>query len=93
MSNHHLLDEAGFPMLAEAAAAGAGHDAGPGQNQAGQGSNRGSGRTGDLDGRALAAAYDIALMWGEDRSQFVAKIQIAVRKAMDWAIESNSAAL
>lgn len=47
----------------------------------------------DLDGRALAAAYEIALMWGEDRSQFVTRIQAAVRKAMDWAIESNSAAL
>lgn len=36
----------------------------------------------DLDTIALAAANDIALMWGHDRSQFVSKIQVRVLGAM-----------
>lgn len=84
MSENHLLDEAGLPMLAEAAAASAVDDSRQVSN--------GGGCVSDMDGRALAAAYEIALMWGQDRSQFVAKIQRAVRNAMDWAMESDSAA-
>ncbi|MEI7296657.1 hypothetical protein WCQ02_31325 [Paraburkholderia tropica] len=37
-----------------------------------------------LDAKALATAQEIALMWGQDRSQFVSRIQVAVRDAMDW---------
>lgn len=36
----------------------------------------------DLDTIALAAANHIALMWGQDRSQFVSKIQVRVLGAM-----------
>lgn len=36
----------------------------------------------NIDAIALAAAQEIALMWGRDRSQFVSKIQVAVARAM-----------
>jgi hypothetical protein len=39
----------------------------------------------NLDSIALEAAQEIALMWGRDRTQFVAKIQVAVRAAMERA--------
>lgn len=39
----------------------------------------------NLDSIALEAAQEIALMWGRDRTQFVAKIQVAVRTAMERA--------
>lgn len=39
----------------------------------------------NLDSIALEAAQEIALMWGRDRTQFVAKIQVAVRDAMERA--------
>lgn len=39
---------------------------------------------GSVDEKALATAQEIALMWGRDRSQFVSRIQVAVRSAMDW---------
>jgi hypothetical protein len=38
-----------------------------------------------MDAKALATAEQIALMWAEDRTQFVAKIQVAVIDAMTWA--------
>jgi hypothetical protein len=44
-----------------------------------------------LDTKALATAQEIALMWGRDRSQFVSRIQVAVREAMDWIRESVAA--
>lgn len=37
------------------------------------------------DAKALATAQEIALMWGNDRSQFVSRIQLAVLDAMRWA--------
>lgn len=37
-----------------------------------------------LDTKALATAQEIALMWGQNHSQFVSRIQVAVREAMDW---------
>jgi hypothetical protein len=40
----------------------------------------------DHDSIALAAANDIALMWGQDRNQFVSKIQVRVRAAIRAAI-------
>jgi hypothetical protein len=40
------------------------------------------------DAKALEVAQRIALMWGEDRSQFVAKIQVAVLEAMQFAAPS-----
>ncbi|MBB5448407.1 DNA-binding Lrp family transcriptional regulator, partial [Paraburkholderia sp. WSM4177] len=39
---------------------------------------------GAVDEKALATAQDIALIWGLERSQFVSRIQVAVRDAMDW---------
>lgn len=37
-----------------------------------------------IDAKALATATEIALMWGQDRSQFVSRIQVAVIDAMRW---------
>ncbi len=37
-----------------------------------------------VDSKALATATEIALMWGQDRSQFVSRIQVAVIDAMQW---------
>lgn len=37
-----------------------------------------------IDSKALATATEIALMWGQDRSQFVSRIQVAVTDAMLW---------
>jgi hypothetical protein len=37
-----------------------------------------------IDSKALATATEIALMWGQDRSQFVSRIQVAVIDAMLW---------
>ncbi|WP_206002544.1 hypothetical protein [Paraburkholderia antibiotica] len=39
---------------------------------------------GDIDEKALETAREISQMWGRDRSQFVSRIQVAVRAAMDW---------
>jgi hypothetical protein len=36
------------------------------------------------DEKALATAQEIALMWGQGRSQFVSRIQVAVMDAMRW---------
>jgi hypothetical protein len=41
------------------------------------------------DSIALAAARDIALMWGQDRSQFVSKIQVRVIDALRAALEGK----
>ena len=81
-----MIDETGFPMLAEAATVGADDACITGETAAQQGQTVGAAAA-DLDGRALAAAYEIALMWGQDRSQFVSRIQFEVRRAMDWAID------
>lgn len=45
--------------------------------------------TADIDTKALATAQEIALMWGRDRSQFVSRIQVAVREAMEWMRKSG----
>lgn len=37
-----------------------------------------------IEAKALATATEIALMWGQDRSQFVSRIQVAVIDAMRW---------
>ncbi|YCT77642.1 hypothetical protein QV000_07220 [Stenotrophomonas maltophilia] len=37
-----------------------------------------------IDAKALATATEISLMWGQDRSQFVSRIQVAVIEAMRW---------
>lgn len=47
---------------------------------------------GAVDEKALATAREIALMWGRDRSQFVSRIQVAVRGAMDWMRRSMPSA-
>jgi hypothetical protein len=39
----------------------------------------------DIDSIALRAAKDISLMWGQDRSQFVAKIQVRIIDAIRQA--------
>lgn len=44
-----------------------------------------SGNVSSHDEKALEIAQRIALMWGHDRSQFVAKIQVAVLEAMRFA--------
>lgn len=41
-----------------------------------------------IDSKALATATEISLMWGQDRSQFVSRIQVAVTEAMRWLKES-----
>jgi Mg-chelatase subunit ChlI len=45
-----------------------------------------------LDAKALATAQEITLMWGRDRSQFVSRIQVAVRDAMDWVRAASTSA-
>ncbi len=37
-----------------------------------------------IDAKALSTATEIALMWGQDRSQFISRIQVAVIDAMRW---------
>ncbi|WP_141057034.1 hypothetical protein [Stenotrophomonas rhizophila] len=45
-----------------------------------------------IDAKALATATEIALMWGQDRSQFVSRIQVAVIDAMKWIKSSQQPA-
>jgi hypothetical protein len=42
----------------------------------------------EYDAKALEIARQIELMWGSDRTQFVAKIQVAVLEAMAFAAET-----
>lgn len=42
-----------------------------------------------IDAKALATAQEIALMWGEDRSQFVSRIQLAVLDSMKWILTAQ----
>lgn len=44
--------------------------------------------TPEWDQKALETATAISLMWGEDRSNFVSKIQVAVLDAMRWSQQS-----
>jgi len=48
-------------------------------------------RASSWDQKALETAREISLMWGQDRSQFVSKIQCAVLDAMRWAHPPTSA--
>jgi hypothetical protein len=48
-----------------------------------------SARVMDEDSIALGAAHEIALMWGQDRSQFVAKIQVRVIAAIRAALAAQ----
>jgi hypothetical protein len=42
------------------------------------------------DQKALETARAISLMWGEDRSNFVSKIHVAVLDAMRWAVPERA---
>lgn len=52
---------------------------------------RAQGEAVDIDTIALRAAEEISLMWGLDRSQFVAKIQVRIIAAMRRAITTTRA--
>ena len=43
----------------------------------------------DVDSIALEAAHEIALIWGQNRSQFVAKIQVRVIAAIESALAAK----